>query len=154
MNLREADRLAKEILAHYGVEHATIGWDNARSRTGVCKFFRRPDGIIRKEIVFSRVAFNVLPEDEQRDTILHEIAHARLPHTEGHSAKWKAMHRAMGGNGRTALNSKEIARAAAKWLGECTESRTVIAHKNRLTDKSRRAVCSCHRKPVRWRQMA
>lgn len=151
MNLTEANRLAHSVLAQYNVPNTTIEWDNARSRAGVCKFTRnRHTQQISKRVIFSRLVFKAMPDEEQVDTILHEIAHARLPHTVGHGPEWVAIHRAMGGKGNAVLKSSEIAAKVALWEGRCIYSREVLARRNRLTEKSRRLICLCHRERLNW----
>lgn len=156
MNLTDANTLAHQVLAQYNVQNTTISWDNARGRAGVCKFVKNNlTGIIRREVVFSRVVFKAMGEDEQVDTILHEIAHARLPHTVGHGPQWKAIHRAMGGKGRSTLKSNEIVAKVSLWAGACKTTGTVVARRNRLTEKTRRSVgCACHCQALNWVQNA
>jgi len=68
------------------------GWvaklDDARKRFGVCRMGPR-------EISLSRPLIHLNSEEEVRDTILHEIAHALawIRHREncGHDARWKAI---------------------------------------------------------------
>jgi len=68
-------------------EHGLIGWrfafDHARRRFGCCNF-------TRKTISLSRPLTLLNTEDEVRDTILHEIAHALTPRA-GHGPAWRAM---------------------------------------------------------------
>jgi len=68
-------------------EHGLAGWrfafDHARRRFGCCNF-------TRKTISLSRPLTLLNTEDEVRDTILHEIAHALTPRA-GHGPAWRAM---------------------------------------------------------------
>ncbi len=67
--------------------HGLSGWrfrfDHARRRFGSC----RPG---EKVITLSRALTILNNEQQVRDTLLHEIAHALTP-GEGHGATWKAM---------------------------------------------------------------
>ena len=88
MNVAEAFKMLEEELGAHGL--VTSGWkgelDRARRRFGVCRMSDRV-------ISLSRVLVELNSEDEVRDTILHEIAHAlaweRYRENCGHDARWK-----------------------------------------------------------------
>jgi predicted SprT family Zn-dependent metalloprotease len=119
MDLIEATRLAKGMMA----DHGLVGWcfefDNAVKRLGSCRYGE-------KRITMSRKFVSVAGEAEVRETMLHEIAHALVGYADrGHGAIWKAKYRALGGTGgRTAINpylaSPEVAAATYKWVGTCS----------------------------------
>ncbi|OED38134.1 hypothetical protein AB833_20860 [Chromatiales bacterium (ex Bugula neritina AB1)] len=72
----------------HGLSGWTGGLDNARRRFGVCRFYQQ-------QISLSRVLCELNSEEEVRDTILHEIAHAlaweRYGESCGHDRRWKAI---------------------------------------------------------------
>jgi predicted SprT family Zn-dependent metalloprotease len=90
MDFKQAFDLLREEMGAHGL--IDLGWearmDHARKRFGVCR-------MSSKEISLSRPLVELNPEDEVRDTILHEIAHALAweIHKEncGHDARWKAI---------------------------------------------------------------
>ena len=75
----------------------SAGWDRARRRIGACW----PK---RKQITLSRVLTELNAEDQVRDTILHELAHAltfeRHGRVRSHGAEWKAIARSLGASPR------------------------------------------------------
>lgn len=83
MQLNEAKKLANELLAQHGL--TALGWgfeyDNAKRRAGACKY--RP-----KLITLSREITLLRTEQNVRNTILHEIAHALCP-KQGHNKVWR-----------------------------------------------------------------
>ena len=88
MNLNEAFDLLKEEMGAHGL--IDLGWsaklDDAKKRFGVCRMGP-------KEISLSRPLCLLNPEDEVRDTILHEIAHALawelFKENCAHDERWK-----------------------------------------------------------------
>lgn len=88
MDLAEAFDLLKEEMGAHGL--IDLGWsaklDDAKKRFGVCRMGP-------KEISISRPLVALNSEEEVRDTILHEIAHALSweIHKEpcGHDERWK-----------------------------------------------------------------
>jgi predicted SprT family Zn-dependent metalloprotease len=83
MNLYLARDLARSLMAQHGLRDWTFRFDHARRRFGKCS-------TRRKLISLSRPLTLLNSEDEVRDTILHEIAHALTP-DDGHGKRWKAM---------------------------------------------------------------
>jgi len=88
MDLKDAFELLKQEMGAHGL--IDLGWkaklDDAKKRFGVCRMGP-------KEISISRPLIALNPEEEVRDTILHEIAHALSweIHKEGcgHDERWK-----------------------------------------------------------------
>jgi hypothetical protein len=144
MNLIEANRMIFDLMAEHNV-HAQVEWNNARGQAGVC---RQKGG--RMYLVFARPAFRLMSEEEARDVILHEMAHAICGVSAGHGPVWRATHIRMGGNGERCFSNVEIGKAVAKWQAECRVSRKVIGYRNRLTQSLRDATCSCHGRPALW----
>jgi len=88
MNLHEAARLARDLIATHGLEGWTFTFDHARRRFGKCDYTHR-------RITLSKSLTFLNGLDEVRDTILHEIAHALCP-KDGHGARWRATCRRIG----------------------------------------------------------
>ena len=114
MNLYAARTLARELIALHGLSDWTFRFDHARRRFGACCWSRR-------RISLSRVLTLLNGEDEVRDTILHEIAHALCPR-DGHGAKWKAMCTAIGARPVRCYSSETVVspkRGAARFQIGC-----------------------------------
>ena len=69
MDTRDALALARRLLAEHGLSGWTVGLDRAKTRAGACHYSRRL-------ITLSAPLTRLHTEDDVRDTILHEIAHA------------------------------------------------------------------------------
>ncbi len=97
------EQFAEQKMAEWGLTEKgwAFTWNNSRRAIGSCKFQRlRHDSIfihsrpvkLVKEIRLSRFMLGVISEDEQRDTVLHEIAHAldfEQRGTSAHDDTWK-----------------------------------------------------------------
>lgn len=82
MTRGDARELADRLMARHGLRGWQFDFDHARRRLGSCNYQRR-----RITLSHHLVALN---DDEQiRDTLLHEIAHA-LTEGDGHGARWRA----------------------------------------------------------------
>lgn len=94
LSLTDLIAQANQHLDDYGLY--AQGWratlDDAKKRGGVCNYTKRQIGLSRHIMATASYA-------EQKETILHEIAHALMP-GHGHDAAWKARLIAMGGTGK------------------------------------------------------
>jgi predicted SprT family Zn-dependent metalloprotease len=89
VKLQDAEHLARELLDLHGLADWPVEFNRSRKEFGACR--RYPPTII-----LSRYFTELNDEAEVRDTILHEIAHAKLPPRQGHDALWKEMARSVG----------------------------------------------------------
>ena len=103
MNLQEAQQLALDLMKQHGVidDGWRFRWSNGKRQLGCAQIRRvrnRRTGKTEevKTIKLSRYLVALNNEDEVRDTILHEIAHAIAGLRNGHNAKWKAVCRRIG----------------------------------------------------------
>jgi predicted SprT family Zn-dependent metalloprotease len=114
MNLYLARILAIDLMKLHGLGGWSFSFDHARRRFGCC----RPG---KKQISLSRPLVLLNSEEEVRDTILHEIAHALTPR-DGHGAKWKAVCRQIGARPVRCFQADEVitpARRPARWRIGC-----------------------------------
>lgn len=86
--------LAVSTLRDYGLleKFWRVEWDNGKRRAGSCNYARRV-------ITLSRIILPGAPDEEVRETILHEVAHALTP-GHSHDAVWRAKLIEMGGTGK------------------------------------------------------
>lgn len=121
MELNEARTLATRLMR----QHELTGWqmvfDNARTRAGVCRADRRQIGL-------SRHITPLHSEDEVRDTILHEIAHALVGPQHGHDGVWRAKARAIGCTGMRCV-PEGSAKVPAAWVGRCPAGHEFRRHR-------------------------
>ncbi|MBW3068511.1 MULTISPECIES: SprT-like domain-containing protein [unclassified Actinomyces] len=131
MNLSEVLPLARLLMAEHGVGDWSVSLDRARRRAGLTDHSRR-------RITLSRQLMALYDEAEVRETVLHEIAHARVGAAHGHDAVWRAEARRIGASGRR-LVSERAPRVPGRWVGTCPAGHTV--------DRMRRPAlpCSCSR---------
>jgi SprT protein len=109
MELKAAERLAKDLMREHGVDHWAFIFDNSKKRFGQTVFSYQ-------RISISRYVTALASEEEVRDCILHEIAHVLAGHAAGHGPAWRRVHRAIGGNAKR-LHSAET--APARYVGTC-----------------------------------
>lgn len=111
MNLSDVLTLARGLMEHHGVGDWDLGLDRARRRAGQADHGRR-------RITLSRHLMELYDEAEVRETVLHEIAHARVGAAHGHDAVWRAEALRIGATGRR-LVSREAPRIEGRWVGTC-----------------------------------
>lgn len=85
--------------------------DNAKTRAGQCDFGRR-------RITVSRYIALRSTDDEVRQVLLHEVAHALAGARAGHGPAWRRAAGAIGYVG-SRLHDGPIASELAPWVGTC-----------------------------------
>lgn len=113
MKLLDAESLALTLMSKHGLIEKgwTFSFDRAKRRFGVCKY--------RTKNISLSTALTELNEEEQvKDTILHEIAHALAGSRAGHYAKWRYTAMSIGAK-PTRCYGEEVIKPAHKWLGTC-----------------------------------
>lgn len=121
MQIDHALALARRLMAEHELHGWTVVADRAKTRAGVCRFATRQIGL-------SRPLTELHSEDEVRDTILHEIAHALVGPEHGHNRVWAARARAIGSSGERCL-STEAPLVPGAWLGTCPAGHRSTRHK-------------------------
>jgi predicted SprT family Zn-dependent metalloprotease len=121
VDLRDAFAMAEYLLEVHGLEDWEVVYDNAKLRAGICKYAERTIGL-------SAPLTAVHTEDDVRDTILHEIAHALVGPRHGHDRTWQAMARRIGSSGDRCV-SPESPTPPAAWLGACPGGHTLERHR-------------------------
>ncbi len=129
-------------------QHGLVGWqfrfDHARRRFGCCK-------PALKLITLSRPLTLLNPEEQVRDTILHEIAHALTP-GNGHGARWRSKCKELGAKPARCYTDATVVsppRQAARYEFGCRACGWWV-DRRRVT--WRHAVCKRCRTPVVYRE--
>lgn len=117
VHLPDVLALARSLMATHGLEDWELDLDRARRRAGQTDHARR-------RITLSRHLMRLYDEAEVRETILHEIAHARVGASHGHDAVWRAEARRIGSTGRR-LVDPHAPRVEGRWRGTCPAGHTV-----------------------------
>lgn len=121
MDLADAFALAEHLLERHGLHDWTVEYDGARRRAGICRFERKVLGL-------SAPLTRLHGEEEVRDTILHEVAHALVGPRHGHDAVWRETAVGIGCSGERCV-SAEAPRVEADWLGVCPAGHTTDRHR-------------------------
>lgn len=102
-------QLAFQLLDEHGLKHWQFKFDSSTRRAGCCYF--------RNKTI--SVAFDLArsgSDDEIRDTLLHEIAHALVGKKHNHDAAWKAKAREIGCSGE---RTHQLQFAPPRWSVTC-----------------------------------
>lgn len=121
MDLDDAARLARALMADHGLRGWSLVFDRAKRRAGICRYDRR-------EIGLSAPLTLLHDETDVRDTVLHEIAHALVGVRHGHDAVWRATARRIGCSGERCV-SRDAPELAGAWVGTCAAGHRVTRHR-------------------------
>lgn len=115
--------LARELMNQHGLGHWVFQYDRAKRRAGCCKHAQQ---VITLSDHF--VAHN--NDEEIRDTILHEIAHAIAGYAAGHGPAWKAVCRRIGANPTRCYDSTKVKMPKGRLRAVCKGCQKVF-HRHR-----------------------
>jgi len=140
MTQTETSALALDLMTNHGL--LAKGWhfafNNRKRGLGLCSY--------RKQTIYVstyHVALN--PDDEVRDTILHEIAHALAGGFAGHGRIWKLQAMAIGARPQAcAMLSKTLAMPAGSYFAVCGVCKA-RRERYRKPKANRRWACPCNR---------
>jgi predicted SprT family Zn-dependent metalloprotease len=121
VDLRDAFAMAEYLLEVHGLDDWDVSYDNAKRRAGICHFAEQTLGL-------SAPLTAVHSEEDVRDTILHEIAHALVGPRHGHDATWQRVARSIGSTGERCVSPDSPA-APAAWLGTCPGGHSIERHR-------------------------
>lgn len=133
--MAELDRVRKWadalIALHLDPLVWSFGFDNAKTRAGLCSFDKH-------RITVSRYLAGRYEDDEIHQILLHEIAHALAGPRVGHGAAWRAIAKSLGYDGKR-THDGAIADEFAPWIGTCPAGHVHYRYKRP------RAVMACGR---------
>lgn len=108
----DVTRMARDLIAlHLPGSAWTFGFDRAVRRAGACHHADR-------RITVSRHLAERAEEDEVRQVLLHEVAHALAGHRAAHGPRWRAAAARIGYTG-SRLHDRPVAEEQATWVGVC-----------------------------------
>lgn len=145
MKTTEAAKLARELMDQHGLQHIRLTFDNSKTALGRCFSI----GNKAHRISLSRYWTIHLPEENVRDTILHEIAHALVGVREKHGPVWREMARKIGANPKRIAElpygvQKDIVAKISKYRAVCV-SCDKAHYFDRYTKswRSGKYICKC-----------
>ncbi len=92
-NLDAIAQLARHLFVQHQLQHWSFQFDDGRKRAGCCRYDTR---VISISYEFAKHA----PDEEIRDTLLHEIAHALVGKAHNHDDVWRTQATAIGCSGQ------------------------------------------------------
>lgn len=134
MEVREAQRLAEELMSEFGLQDWTFCWDRSVRRFGQCRYRARQVGL-------SKPLTELNDRAAVEDVIRHEIAHALAGHDAGHGSAWVRQCRVTGARPDRCYDGDAVAAPPAPWLVECRPCGLSIP-RHRRTKKAQRHI-SC-----------
>lgn len=119
MKLNEAQKLANQLMIEHGI--VQNGWrfefDRAKRRFGCCKYRT-------KKITLSMYMTELNSEEQVKNTILHEIAHALVGFKNGHNFVWQRKAIEIGCDGNRCYNSLEVEKPKGNYSAQCNNCNT------------------------------
>jgi predicted SprT family Zn-dependent metalloprotease len=136
MKQEDSQALALELMGKHGLlaKGWTFHFDNAKRRFGYCQY--RP-----KMISISKHLSELNSEEQVKDTILHEIAHALAGPRAHHYAKWRYQAMVVGAKPERCY-SADVVQPPHKWTGTCPNGH--------VTKRMKRMKISCGRCQPTW----
>lgn len=149
MTHREAQQLALHLMEKHNLlaDGWRFRWNNGKRQLGVCRIRRKLVGGLEgyreiKTIGLSRHLVALNPDDEVRDTILHEIAHAIAGVHNGHNHIWKDVCRRIGARPHR-LAGEQVKIAEAPYVIVCGSCSRQIARRHRRPSVCRLSNSYC-----------
>lgn len=99
------------IALHLDPAEWSFGFDNAKTRAGLCNY-------TRKRITVSRHLAERFDDDAIHQVLLHEVAHAVAGPRSGHGPRWKRVASELGYVGAR-THDGPVAEELAPWVGTC-----------------------------------
>ena len=110
MDLQQAEQLAKELISEHCPEYI-FQFDNAKVRFGYCSWKKKIISLSKHLVLMNN-------EEQVKDTILHEIAHALTP-KQSHNRVWRAKAIEIGCDGSRCYDSNKVESPKGKYVYQC-----------------------------------
>lgn len=130
MDLQDAEYLAGDLIAEHLNDHLKTGerpwdfaFDRAVRRFGCCHWRTR-------RITLSRHLVLLNDEEQVRDVVLHEVAHALAGHRAGHGPEWRRMARVVGARPERCYPAT-VATPPRPWTATCPSCSRTWEHYRR-----------------------
>lgn len=139
---------AEALIALHLDPRWSFGFDNAKTRAGLCDHARR-------RITVSRHLAERFDDDAIHQVLLHEVAHAIAGPRAGHGPAWRSTAQGLGYVGKR-THDGPIAVERAAWVGQCPAGH----EHHRFRRPSRPTSCAkCSRRydpafAIEWRRAA
>jgi predicted SprT family Zn-dependent metalloprotease len=143
MELEDAENLALTLMEDNWLGSWSFKFDNAKLRCGACHHGKHV-------ITLSRHFVALNTEDEVRDVILHEIAHAIAGFKAGHGVRWQLWAIQLGARPERCAENVDMPEGGIK--GFCMSGCTARHTRHRMPPKRLMDAYSCNRcaAPVTW----
>lgn len=124
MKLHEAQQLTLDLMRQHNL--IASGWffefDYSVKRFGATHWDTQ-------KITLSRSLVELNNIEQVKDTILHEIAHAKAGKHNGHNRKWHYIALSIGCNGNRLYKSNEVVTPPSKYIATCPNGHTHTRNK-------------------------
>ena len=142
MDLQIAEKLAKEKIMEHCPGFA-FKFGKTKNRLGYCSYRN-------KTIELSKSYVELNPEQSIMDTIMHEIAHAKVGPGNGHNKTWKDMARKLGAN---PCSTTEAITPKKTVIGECVNCGTKWERYNLPKRSYHHDACGLEKGRVIWKRI-
>lgn len=137
MNLALAQKFAIQKIAEHGLHSWIFKFDNSVKRFGVCDYRNKIIGL-------SRQLTELNDEEQVKDTIMHEIAHALVGISHGHDHVWKAKCREIGAKPERCYSLDNVKQPKMRWQAICEGCGTLF-QRARRQPKFQISACACQK---------
>lgn len=140
----DAQQLARQLMQQHGLAGWTFAFDHAKRRFGSCRYRS-------KRITLSKTLTFLNDQEQVRQTLMHEIAHALTPGA-GHGPRWRQQCRALGIAPQRCYDEESVAappRRAARYVIGCP---ACDWWRDRHRRPTQRLICRQCRTPIMFRE--
>lgn len=143
-DLERVRRWAEALIAMHLDDSWSFAFDNAKRRAGQCDYTHR-------RITVSKYLAARFDDDENHQTLLHEVAHAIAGPAAGHGREWKRIAHDLGYVGGVTHHG-ETAVELAPWVGRCPSGHLAYRHRRPTRSASCRSCAPIYdeRYLFRW----
>lgn len=125
MEQKKAEDWVNFYINHFKLDGWKFSWNNAKTICGLCKYKTKEIQLSKNLILLND------NEDEIKNIILHEIAHALVPKGNGHNFVWRIKCHEIGCKAEVHA-SKVIMPERVKRLYQCPKCKKTIGYHKRV----------------------